>query len=391
MSEQQSRRIDDLLRAATEAGEIPGAVAMAATDAGILYEGAFGTRDLGAGPAMTRDTVFRIASMTKAVTAVAAMQLVERGRLSLDQPVPDIDPALSAPQVLEGFDAAGAPRLRPAKRPITLRHLLTHTAGFSNEIWDAKLARYLAATGMPAHDSGTIAALRIPLAFDPGDRWHYGVNLEWVGRIIEAVSGQPLEDYFRRHILDPLGMADTSFVLSLAQQARQGPVHQREVGGRLTPLPTEAPTAPEFHSGGGGLHSTAPDYLRFLTMRLNGGRFEAADILRPETIALMGRNQIGDLEAGIMTSAQPARSNDVDFFPGQPLRWGLASMINLQPGPNGRSAGSLSWAGLFNSYFWIDPARRVTGVIMMQILPFADPRAVRLYGRFERAVYDALT
>ena len=105
----------------------------------------------------------------------------------------------------------------------------------------------------------------------------------------------------------------------------------------------------------------------------------------------MGRNQIGDLEAGIMISAQPARSNDVDFFPGQPLRWGLASMINLEPGPNGRSAGTQSWAGLFNSYFWIDPARRVTGLIMTQILPFADPSAVRLYGQFERATYDAVT
>jgi methyl acetate hydrolase len=390
MSPQRASLIDAVLRDVVTAREVPGVVAMAATDRGVLYEGAFGTRDLGGGPVMTRDTVFRIASMTKAVTSVAAMQLVERGLLSLDEPVPDIDPALAAPQVLEGFDPAGAPQLRPAKRPITLRHLLTHTAGFGYEIWDPDLVRYVKATGTPPHASGKVAALRLPLAFDPGDRWHYGINLDWVGRIIEAITGQALGAYFGQHIFGPLRMTDTGFVLSPEQHARQARVHRREPDGTLAPQPFETPFIPEFYSGGGDLYSTAPDYLAFVRMLLHDGSFAGGRILRPETIALMSRNQIGDRVAGILRTALPALSNDVDFFPGQSLRWGLGTMINLQPGPNGRDAGSLSWAGLYNSYYWIDPATKVAGLVMTQILPFADRRVVRLFGQFERGVYDAL-
>lgn len=385
----QSRaHIDSALRQAVDAREVPGVVAMAATDTGLLYEGAFGMRDLGKGPAMTLDTVFRIASMTKAVTCVAAMQLVEQGKLQLEAPVPDIDPALNAPQVLEGFDAAGAPKLRPAARPITLRHLLTHTAGFSYEGWDPRMARYVPQTGMPSTATGKLAALRMPLVFDPGDRWDYGINIDWVGRIVEAVSGQPLDAYFRDKILAPLGMKDTGFVISPEQCARQASVHQRQADGTLVPQPLETPFTPEFYAGGGGLYSTAADYLVFLQMLLHGGRFKGARILRPETIALMGRNHIGDLQAGVLETENPARSNDADFFPGAPVRWGLGYMLNMEPGPNGRSAGTVSWGGLFNSYYWLDPVKRVTGVIMTQILPFADHRAVRLYGEFERAVYE---
>jgi len=383
-------RVDAVLRAAVDAKEVPGVVAMATTDKGLLYEGAFGTRDLGKGPAMTRETVFRIASMTKAVTCVAAMQLVEQGKLTLEGPLPDIDKALSAPQVLTGFDASGAPQLRPAKHPITLRHLLTHTAGFSYETWDADTVRYVKASGMPSTPSGKLAALRLPLVFDPGERWEYGINIDWVGRLVEAVSGQPLDVYFREHVFAPLGMKDSGFVASPEQRARQASVHQRQADGSLAPQPLETPFTPEFYAGGGGLYSTAPDYLIFLQMLLNQGSHNDARILKPETVALMAQNHIGELEAGILKTSLPARSNDVDLFPGISLKWGLAYMINMQPGPNGRSAGSLTWAGLYNTYFWIDPKRRVAGMIMTQILPFADTRALAVYGRFERAVYDAL-
>jgi CubicO group peptidase (beta-lactamase class C family) len=383
-------RIDTVLRAATEAREVPGVVAMAATDAGPVYEGVFGTRDLANGPAMTRDTVFRIASMTKAVTSVAAMQLVEQNKLALEEPVPDIDPALSKPQVLEGFDAAGAPRLRPAKRSITLRHLLTHTAGFSYEIWDANTQRYVKTTGMPSTPSGKVAALRMPLAFDPGDRWEYGVSVDWVGRIVESISGKSLDVYFRDHIFTPLEMRATAYVASPDMRARQAIVHQRKPDGSLEPQPLETQFTPEFWPGGGGLYSTAPDYLTFVQMLLKQGSHNGVRILRPETVALMGKNQIGDIEAGILKTTTPARSNDVDFFPGQSLKWGLATMINMQAGPDGRSAGSLSWAGIFNTYYWIDPAKRVAGLIMTQVLPFADRRAVELYGRFERGIYQGL-
>src|SRR6516165_7371476 len=212
----QTRQIDAVLRRATDTKEVPGVVAVAANDKGIIYEGTFGTRNLAQGPAMTLDTIFRIASMTKAVTSVAAMQLVEQGRLQLDQPVGDILPELSAPQVLEGFDDAGAPRLRPAKQPITLRHLLTHTAGFAYPVWDEALGRYIKASGTPPGNTGKLASLRLPLVFDPGERWEYGINLDWAGRVVEAVSGLPLEVYFRQHIFAPLGMSDTDYVISAA-------------------------------------------------------------------------------------------------------------------------------------------------------------------------------
>lgn len=245
--------IDAVLHKAVDAREVPGVVAMAATEQGIFYEGTFGTRNLVAGPMMTPDTLFRIASMTKAVTSVAAMQLVEQGKLKLDDPVPNIDPALGAPQVLEGFDASGAPRLRAARRPITLKHLLTHTAGFSYEQWDANTSRYVKVTGMPSTSTGKIASLRMPLAFDPGERWEYGVNIDWVGLLVEATSGQKLDVYFRENIFAPLGMKDTGFATTPEQRARQVTVHQRQADGSLAPQPLETPFTPEFWAGGGGL------------------------------------------------------------------------------------------------------------------------------------------
>jgi methyl acetate hydrolase len=386
---QSLARIDAALSRAAEAKEVPGVVALAATETGIMYEGAFGLRDIVAGPTMTRDSVFRIASMTKAVTSVAAMQLVEQGKLQLDTPIGNILPELAASQVLEGFDSSGAPRLRLAKRPITLRHLLTHTAGFGYEVWNPELIRYVTATGMPSLMTGKLAALRLPLVFDPGERWEYGINIDWIGRAVEAVAGQSLDAYFSAHIFAPLGMTDTGFVPSADQASRLVRVHRRGAEGSLEPITMEI-SHREFFSGGGGLLSTGRDYLAFLQMLLHQGRFNGAELLRPATIALMGQNQIGDLPLGMMKTAMPELSNDVDLFPGVRCGHGLASVINVQQGPNGRSAGTLTWAGLLNSYYWIDPQKHVTGVILTQILPFADDRAVRLYGEFERGVYDAM-
>ena len=380
-------QIDTVLGRAVEAREVPGVVALAATDEGPVYQGAFGVRDDAKGPAMTLDTVFRIYSMTKAVTCVAAMQLVEEGKLSLDAPVPAIDPALAAPKVLEGFDQEGAPLLRPAERPITLKHLMTHTAGFTYEFWNADMLRYVETTGAPPLMSGKLAALRRPLSFDPGARWEYGINIDWIGRIVEAVSGQSLDAYCRERVFAPLGMVDTGFVPTPEQQARWVSVHQRQPDGSLVPQPLPPPATLEFFAGGGGLYATAHDYLAFLEMLLNDGSWQGAQILRPETVALMNRNHIADLPAGVLNSTSPELTNDVDFFPGAGVRWGLGYMLNLEPGPSGRSAGTVSWAGLRNTYYWFDPARRVTGVIMTQILPFADPAAVRLQGRLERGVY----
>jgi CubicO group peptidase (beta-lactamase class C family) len=385
----QARQIDTVLRRAAEAKEVPGIVAMAVNAKGVIYEGAFGTRDLAQGPAMTLDTIFRIASMTKALTSVAAMQLVEQGRLQLDQPIGGVLPELSAPQVLEGFDDAEAARLRPAKRPITLRHLLTHTAGFGYEFLNADLIRYVKASKTPSGSTGKLASLRLPLVFDPGDCWEYGINIDWVGRAVETVSGMPLEVYFRERILGPLGMTDTDYVVSSAQRSRLVSAHQRKPDGTLVPFEVKDPPWREFWSGGGGLYSTARDYLVFLQMLLHQGRFNGAQLLRPQTVA-MGQNQIGDIRAGIAKTAIPERSNDFDFFPGMSCRWGLGYMITPQPGPNGRSAGSLTWAGIFNTYYWLDPQKRIAGVFLAQLLPFADHKAVALYGEFENGVYGAL-
>jgi len=388
---QARTRIDSVLKQAVDARDVPGVVAMAATDKGVLYEGAFGPRALDASASMTPDTVFRIASMTKAIATVAAMQLVEQGKLKLEEPVPAIDPALGSPQVLEGFDASGAPKLRPAKRPITLRNLLTHTAGFTYDIWSPDTVRYVKATGLPNRATGKVVSLRTPLAFDPGDRWLYGINIEWTGRLIETVSGQALEDYFRERIFGPLGMKDSTYVTSTEQRARQARLHTRGADGALAVQPLEpVPVKGEFWPAGGPLYSTARDYLVFLQMLLNGGSFNGARLLKPETVALMNQNHVGNIPCGVLKAELRNLSNDVDFFPGADIRWGYGYMLNLQAGPNGRSAGTVSWGGLFNTYYWLDPVKHVTGLIMTQILPFADERAVKLYGQLERGVYDSL-
>jgi methyl acetate hydrolase len=376
--------IDRALQARVSAREIPGVVAMAANEQSVVYEGAFGLRDIAAASRMSTDTVFRIASMAKLLTSVAALQLVERGKLKLDEPAGNIDPTLGSVQVLVGFDAKGVPQLRPAQKPITLRNLLTHTSGFSYLLWDPHVVRYLKV----ARSNPSLP--RMPLMFEPDSRWAYGGSLDRVGRMVEIAGGQSLDRYFSDHITGPLGMNDTGFSLTVKQRARQASLHVRDANGKLLPQPLEEPNVPKVFSGGGGIYSTAPDYLTLLQALLNGGSLRETSILRPETVALMSANQIGNLEAGILKTTNPALSNDVDFFPGVQLRWGFGHMINIDPVPDGRKAGSLTWAGLFNTYYWIDPAMRIAGVIMMQILPFADRQALKAYRQFERGICDAL-
>jgi methyl acetate hydrolase len=382
-------QIDSALRAAASAREVPGVVALAANDHDILYEGIVGKRRLGEGPAMTRDTVFRVASMVKLITSVAALQLVEQNKLSLDAPVPDIEPAVGTPQVLDGFDAKGLPQLRPAKRPITLRHLLTHTSGFAYRLWDAKAVQYVKSLELLPAAQRKLAP-PTPLMFDPGERWQYGNSIDWVGRIVEAIGGEPLDVYFRRHILDPLGMNDTAFVIGPRQREREASTHRRGPDGSLTAEPLEQNSPRQTFSGGGGIYSTAQDYLTLIRALLAGGMLNGASILRPETVALMGQNQIGDIDVGILKTTVPALSNDVDLCPGVTRKWGFGHMINMQPLAGGRSAGSLTWGGLLNTYYWIDPARKIAAVFMTQVLPFADSRALRLYRQFEHGIYGAL-
>jgi methyl acetate hydrolase len=379
-------QIDRVLKAAVDRGDVPGVAAMAGGREGPIYQGAFGRRALPDGAAMTPDTVFWIASMTKAVTSTAAMQLVEQGRLLLDQPIANVLPELAAPQVLEGFDPVGEPRLRPARRPITLRHLITHTAGFCYDIWNPDVARYIERKGVPSIFTCRDAALMLPLAFDPGDKWEYGINIDWIGKAVERVSGQRLGDYFAEHLFGPIGMKDTAFKLSPERRARLVGMHSRGADGALAPMAFEMPQEPEFEMGGGGLYGTAADYLAFARIFLTEGRADGRQVLRPETVRLMSENAMGELAVRPLPAAPPY-SNVAEFFPGMVKKWGLGFMISTEAVPGGRRANSLAWAGLGNTYFWIDPTKGIAGVILMQLLPFADPKALALLDAFEKAVY----
>jgi methyl acetate hydrolase len=387
---QSKAQIDQILRQKCEAKEIPGVVAMAATGNEVIYQGAFGKRDLSKDDPMTTDSVFWIASMTKAITTAAGMQLVEQGKLSLDEPIGKVLPDLASPQVLEGFDAKGEPKLRPAKKPITLRHLMTHTAGFCYHLWNGDMANYLEKTGTPDITSCKNAALKTPIMSDPGTRWEYGTNIDFVGKAIEAVSGKRLDAYLRDHMLAPLGMTDTSFKLGDAQRKRLVGMHARGADGTLASIPFELEQDPEFHMGGGGLYGTAGDYIKFTQMILNKGKGNGNQLLKPETVAMMGQNHIGELSMTKLTSAVAWATNDVDLYPAIEKKWGLSFMINTAKTPEGRSPGSLAWAGLANTYFWIDPARNVSGVILMQLLPFVDQKCLEAYAGFERGIYAGL-
>jgi methyl acetate hydrolase len=378
---------DNILRAAAEAGDVPGVAAVATDRNGMIYEGAFGVRVLGESAEMTPDTVVWIASMTKAVTGAAAMQLVEQGKIGLDAPASDIIPALAEVSVLEGFDDEGKPRLRVPKRAITLRHLLTHTAGFSYEIWNNDILKYEEVTGTPSITTCLNASLTLPLLFDPGDRWEYGINIDWAGKMVETVSGKKLGTYFAENILAPLGMNDTAFFVTPAMQARLAKIHNRTDSG-LVPSDLMITQEPEFEMGGGGLYGTVLDYLKFVQMMLNEGRAGSEQVLKPETVELMSHNAMGDCKVTLLKPAVPPLSNDAEFFPGISKSWGLSFMINDEEAPTGRSAGSLAWAGLANTYYWIDQKRGLGGVYATQILPFADEKSLPLFLEFEKAVYQ---
>ena len=387
---QSKAQIDQVLRQESDAKEIPGLVAMAANGKEVIYQGAFGKRDLSKDDPMTADSVFWIASMSKAITAAGAMQLVEQGKLSLDAPIGKLLPDLAAPQVLEGFDAKGEPKLRAAKNPVTLRHLMTHTAGLCYDMWNGDMVKYLEKTGTPGITSCKNAALKTPIMSDPGTRWEYGTNIDFVGKAVEAVSGKRLDAYLRDHLFTPLGMTDTDFKIGESQRKRLVAMHQRGEDGSLAPIPFELEQDPEFHMGGGGLYGTAGDYIKFTQMILNKGRGNGNQVLKPETVAMMGQNHIGELTIPKMTSAVAFATNDVDLFPGIVKKWGLSFLINTAKTPEGRSPGSLAWAGLANTYFWIDPSRDVSGVILMQVLPFVDNKCIEAFTGFERGVYAGL-
>jgi len=373
-------RIDDLLASAVSRQDVLGVVAIAVDRDGVIYRGAFGTADESADLLMDTDAVFRIASMTKPVTSVASMQLVEQGAIALDEAAAVYLPALAQTQVLEQFDPQrGTYELRPPASPITVRQLLTHTAGFGYPFTSDTLRDF-----EPQAGDGDVVG---PLLFDPGTSWWYGTNTDWVGRLVESVSGQSLEAYFREHIFAPLQMSDTVFNVPEADWPRTVALASRQRDGGLLQEARQDPTRVTTFSGGGGLWSTANDYARFMRMWLNGGALDGQRVLSAETVATMSANQVGSLPAGTIVTALPERSNDFRPTADGRGRFGLGFLINLDDQPGGRAGGSLAWAGLYNTYFWIDPASGVAGVILTQVLPFADPRVLGVFDAFERAVY----
>jgi methyl acetate hydrolase len=376
--------LDTSLRGAVERKDVPGVVALITDREHVLYQSAFGVADVATRRPLTSDALFRIASMTKPVTSVALMQLVEQGRIGLDDPAEKYLPELAGLKVIESFDAAsGAYQLRPASRPPTVKHFLTHTSGlaypFTSAIWRDFKPR-----------AGETYPFGGPLLFDPGERWHYSTGIDVAGKLVEVISGQKLEDYFRQHIFAPLKMDDTSYNVPEAKGPRLVAQQQRageQMDGAIElqkPQPGLTIAAP---IGGGGLASTAADYGRFMRMLLNGGALDGARVLKAETVALMGQNHIGAVLVRALKIALP-RSADFTFIADGRDKWGLGFLITTDQMPGKRSPGSLSWGGINNTFFWIDPARGIGGVIMMQYLPFADAKALGVYDVFERGAYQ---
>ena len=377
--------LDQTLRSSMKQRKIPVVVAMVATPDKITYTGAFGKRDSTSGIDVKPDSIFFIASMTKAITSAAAMQLVEQGKVKLHEPVSKYLPELGKLDVLTGFDAAGKPILRPATKPVTLHHLLTHTSGFAYDTWDGSMLKYNSLHGGPS--TATVAPLT-PLIFEPGTRWQYGTSADWTGRLVEAVSGLNLEQYFQRNILQPLGMKDTSFIVTADKFDRVVSSYRRQPDGSLKEDPRTLPMPPKAYNGGGGLSSTAPDYVRFMQMILRHGEGPGnTRILQAKTVEMMTTNQIGDVSAGKLKTFRPTISSDVDFHPGVTDGFTYGFLINKTAYQGGRSAGSLAWAGVENTFYWIDPKRALCAVVMMQFFPFVDTQAVGLLGDFEKAVY----
>lgn len=364
-------------------GDSPGVVALIVGPDGVLYEGAAGKLAIAHEKAMPVDAIFLIASMTKPVTSVAIMQLIEEGKLQLDDPVSKYLTGFDNLRVITKFNEKDATyETRPSKRPITIRHLLTHTSGIGYGFSNAIVKRLTEATKKDEW--------QLPLLDDPGDKWHYGASTTVLGMIIEKVSGESLETYFQRHIFKPLEMTDTSYAVPLAKQSRVATVHRR-VNGQLQEIPRPQPipampTAPFF--GDGGLYSTAQDYGRFIQMLLDGGHLGAEKILSEKSVKMMGENNIGSIFVEQQPGADPSRAKPFPLGAGHDkfgLGFQIASGESQYTGF--RSAGSLSWAGIYNTEFWIDPVKHIGGVMMMQVLPFYDDGAIRTLRDFEKLVY----
>jgi len=379
--------IDQVLQDAVAKGAVPNVAAIAADRSGIIYEGAAGPRAVGAADPVTLDTHYRIMSMTKMVATVAALQQVERGTLDLSAPVEQYRPEFAQLQVLDGFDG-DTPRLRPPASKATVKQLITHTAGLGYWFWNADLVRWEAATGTPNVLSGSNVVFGAPLVADPGTRFEYGINTDWLGKVVEAASGLALDVAVKEGITGPLGMDETSFAPSGEQRADLVPVHLQGEDGTWAASEIELALEPEYYAGGHGLHSTPHDYVEFQRVLLGGGELDGTRILQESTVDAAFTNQIGDLEfPASIRAADPASSADFNAGPGH--KWGYGLLLNTEDAPGRRRAGSGAWAGLCNTQFWVDRTAGITGAVYTQSLPFVAPAVLQVYVDFETALYAA--
>ncbi len=385
-------RCDSVLNGLTSgASRVPGVVAMVTDRDGDIYSGASGERRIGGDP-MTEDTVFAIFSTTKAIAGTTALQCVEDGLLDLDAPAKEYAPAIGNLQVIDGFDDSGQPRLRAPKSDVTTRQLMLHTAGFGYDFFNEDYKRLAEEHGQPSVVTGSRASIETPLLFDPGEKWEYGTNIDWVGQVVEGIRGKRLGEVMSERVFAPLGMTDIAFTRTDNMKSRTATIHARGEDGSLTPMDDFAlPDDPEVHMGGHGLYGSVPEYMKFIRMWLNDGAGPNGRVLKPETVdwAVKGA-LVPPQKVTMLPGVIPSLSNDAEFFPGLAKDWSYTFMVNSEEAPTGRPAGAIGWAGLANCFYWIDRANGVGGYWATQILPFADPQSFTGYMDFETAVYQAL-
>jgi methyl acetate hydrolase len=370
---------------------VPGVVAIVTDRKQDIYSGAAGDRRLGDG-AMSEDTVFAIFSTTKAIAGTTALQCVEEGLLDLDAPARDYVPAIGKLQVLDGFDSAGKPMLRAPKSDVTTRQLMLHTGGFGYDFFNEKYRRMAEEHGQPSIVAATRAAIETPLLFDPGEKWEYGSNIDWVGQVVEAIRGKRLGEVMRERIFAQLGMQEIAFTRTPSMKERSATIHARTADGGLSPMDGfELPDNPEVDMGGHGLYATIPEYMKFIRMWLNDGDGPNGRVLKPETVAWAVKNGLQEHQkVGMLPGVIASLSNDAEFFPGLKKSWSYTFMVNDEEAPTGRPAGAIGWAGLANSFYWIDRQNGVGGYWATQILPFGDPVSFGGYLDFETAVYQTV-
>jgi methyl acetate hydrolase len=382
-----TEELDAYLSSLVDRGTLPHVTALAATRGGQSYtfsrNGAAGDH----GAPLTPDSVIWLASMTKLAVAVAALQLVEQGALALDAPLADSLPDAPRPLVLTGFDSEGNAVTRAPGTPVTLRHLLSHTAGYAYSVWEPRLARYQSRYEIPDIFECRAVSLGLPLMFDPGTAWAYGMGLDFVGQAIERASGLDLEAYLQARVFGPLGMKRTSFVLDKDMRADRAAMLQRQPDGGFAPLQFEVNQSPEFYLCGAGLYGPPAEYLRLLRALLNLGTLDGTQVLRPETVRAARENQIGALEIDAITSLDLTSSNHVTFLPRMGNKWSLLGLRNDSTLPNGRSHGSMFWCGMANCYYWVDWDNGDAGLLCAQVMPFADDHVLTAFDAFEQAVH----